>query len=73
MALIAKEDGFVTDADGIRRKVSKGAPIPAHLAAGMDVKTDEVDTRSLSTPVVDEEASLSQAERTKRSRSGKGS
>lgn len=68
MAQIATKDEYVVDADGIRRKISKGAPIPAHLAAAAGVKTETVDTRSLARPVVDEEASLSQAERTKASR-----
>jgi hypothetical protein len=65
MALIAQQDTFVRDADGIRRKIVAGSPVPAHLVAGFqeEVATETVDTRSLAVPVVDEEASKSQAQR----------
>jgi hypothetical protein len=71
MALIAREDAYVEDADGIRRKISAGAPVPGHLAAGFRDQVDEVDTRSLARPVVDEESQLSHAERTKRAQGGR--
>lgn len=65
MALIAQEDTYV-EVDGIRRKIVAGSPIPGALAG--DAKTETVETRSLAAVVVDEEASLSQAEREKAAR-----
>lgn len=55
VAVIAQENTFVEDHDGIRRLVAKGSQIPQHLLP--DAKGETVDTRSLSRPVVDEEAS----------------
>ena len=69
MTQIATEDTFVV-VDGIRRKIAKGAPIPGYLATQADVEQETVEARSLSAPVVDEEASLSQAERAKRAAGG---
>ena len=63
MAQIAQKDEYVIDGDGIRRKIVAGSVIPDHLAAQMDVETETVETRTLREVVVDEEASLSQAER----------
>lgn len=62
MARIAQEDTFVEDADGIRRLVAKGSPIP--IGMEVEAKTEEANTRDLSRVVVDEEASKSHAERT---------
>jgi hypothetical protein len=67
---VATKDAYVTDDLGVRRKVVAGAPIPAHLATELKVETEALDKHEHAAPIVDEEASLSQAERTKRSSGG---
>jgi hypothetical protein len=64
MAEIAKKDEYLTDADGIRRKIVAGSPIPDHMAAQIsDLTTETVPTASLREVVVDAEASKPQAQR----------
>jgi hypothetical protein len=61
VAVIAQENTFVEDHDGIRRLVAKGSQIPQHLLP--DAEGEQVDTRSLARPAVDEEASKALHER----------
>jgi len=56
MAKLASKTEWV-EVDGIRRLVVEGAPVPPGLGLEDSATGDEVDTRSLSRPVVDEEAS----------------
>lgn len=57
MAHVATEDQYVEDVHGIRRLIKKGDAVPVGLFDLADVKTEEVDTRSLARPVVDLDAS----------------
>lgn len=60
---IAGKTEWVETENGIRRLVVEGAPLPPGLGLE-DQSTDRVDPRSLTQPVVDEEASKSMADRT---------
>jgi len=63
MAKIASKTEWVETEDGVRRLVVEGAPIPPGLGLEDKGGDDDVDPRTLTRPVVDEEASKSAAER----------
>lgn len=63
MAKLAGKTEWVDVGDGIQRLVVEGAPIPPGLGLEEHATGDEVDARSLSRPIVDEEASKPFAER----------
>jgi hypothetical protein len=67
MARIAQKDMYIEDAEGIRRKIVAGSPLPPAIDIP-DAEAEEVPTRNLAQVVVDEEASLSHADRTKAAR-----
>lgn len=65
MAQLANKTGWVeVDEFGTRRLVVEGQPVPPGVALEDVATGDDVEVRSLSRPVVDEEASKSYAERT---------
>jgi len=64
MAKLASKTEWVDTGDGIRRLVVEGAPIPPGIGLEDQASGDEVDPRTLTQPVVDEEASKSMYERT---------
>jgi hypothetical protein len=61
---IAGKTEWVETEGGVRRLVVEGQPIPVGLDLEDQASGEPVDPRSLTQPVVDEEASKSQAERT---------
>lgn len=64
MAKLAGKTEWVDTGDGVRRLVVEGAPIPPGLSLEDQQSGDDVEARTLSRPVVDEEASKSMYERT---------
>lgn len=63
MAKLASKTEWVDTGDGIRRLVVEGAPIPPGIGLEDQASGDEVDPRTLTQPVVDEEASKPMHER----------
>jgi hypothetical protein len=61
---LAGKTEWVDAGDGIRRLVVEGAPIPPGVGLEDQRTGDDVDPRTLTQPVVDEEASKSFADRT---------
>lgn len=63
MAEIATKTEWVDTENGIRRLIVEGAPLPPGIGLE-NVSSETKDPRTLTQPVVDEEAAKSQAERT---------